>query len=259
MDDSLFCVCDHLTDKDKLSLLSTTNRANKLKNYVFFELKIKITKIKNLFYFDRFTNLISEGEEKLPYHTKSIYFLSNDDENGNYDIPDGCIKLRLGMNFELRHDYYIPPSVKRLTIYDNYHDTKYISSKNIEHISLRIYDYRYLHALDLSPNITSLKLFHELDDDYKNIIPHTVTQLCIDNYTGYNSFGCIPTSITHVKIYGSHLDFNPVLIPPNVTHVLLIDDIYCTEEISDCYYGNIPDSFVEFIIRDKHKRTIKKK
>jgi hypothetical protein len=258
MDDLLLCVCEYLLlDKDKLSILSTTMFANRLKKYVFFKQKVLLSKIQSLFYLDNFLNVISNQETKLPYHAKSIYFPST---TRKCNIPNKTRKLRFGIEFYFDDPYILPLSVKRLTINDGHHNLQNIICPNVNHLTLHIYNYRYLETLNIPSHITSLKLYHEIDKSYKKIIPATVTHLCLENYNGFNVFNSVPVTVTHLKVYQCHLSFYTTTIPTHITHLLLVDDYCAIEEISDHPYENIPASLVEFIIHDqrRNKRIIKK-
>jgi hypothetical protein len=67
---AMFCL--YLRDSDVVSLTSTCSRWYSLRNDVTFHKKVKLTQIMDLWYFDRFTNVVASGEDlKILKHRNS--------------------------------------------------------------------------------------------------------------------------------------------------------------------------------------------
>ena len=92
----ILLICEHLHDIDKVNLLKSNKVINNLKYHIFFNQKILSSKIKNLTFSDRFTNVIIDST--------TIKFLS-----------DNVTHLTFGKLFNQNIKGAIPNSVTHLT------------------------------------------------------------------------------------------------------------------------------------------------
>ena len=95
LEDNIIEIIFHLNDRDKINFLSINASFRKLINNTYFEDKIHYEVIQNLWYINRFRNLIIDDTNSIP---AGITHLTFGDRFFNQDIKD-----------------YIPSSVTHLT------------------------------------------------------------------------------------------------------------------------------------------------
>lgn len=254
MNDIILCICNHLKDIDKLYLLSTKTDFHRLKVYTFFERKVFAWLVRKLFYYDSFLRVVGDGSYEIPKYAKHITF--TDHISGSLLWPSTVKSLRLYSHVKVAGIIILPPNIKRLSLcYDN-HDINDFSLGHVEHITYHYFDRKYIEELNIPAHITSLKLYHYPEKQFKKLIPPTVTRLCLDDWNGFGGYHkIVPDTVTHLKIYVCHLGLELCHIPIGVTHFLLIDDYNSVDQMTDTHLQNIPQKLVEFVILDK-KRNV---
>src|SRR5579872_6499715 len=109
MDDIILYFVDFLDDKHKIYFLSSSKNLHILKTRTHYNKRVIIDKIKNLCYYDMFTN-VEIGEildRKLPNSTTHMKF--NGRDKVNYIYVSVCKPFTMDIK------KFIPSSVKHLT------------------------------------------------------------------------------------------------------------------------------------------------
>jgi hypothetical protein len=109
-----------LTDKNKLNFLSTSSILHLLKSKIFFNNPVWMSRINNIWYFDRFTNIVTDqlsGYPKCITHlTFGIFF----DQDIKDCIPISVTHLTFGWNFNQDITDCIPSSVTHMILPPSY-------------------------------------------------------------------------------------------------------------------------------------------
>jgi hypothetical protein len=214
MDDIYIHICSFLDDLSVLTFLSTNNHSNKLKNKVFYSGGVFINKINRLWYFDRFTNIITKKICRFP---KNITYLTfgHDFNQPLLDIIPSSVTasaIRLGIPSNITHLTFgkrfnqsitgaIPASIIYLTFgYDFNQPILDAIPPNVTASTIR---------LGIPPNVTASAI--------RLGIPPNVTHLTFGDSFDQPILDALPSSITHLT-FGSHFN-QPILdaIPPNAT------------------------------------------
>ncbi len=128
MNDIIISICAFLNDYDKLNLLSITHTTNKLKNQIYFDSKISIKDIKNIWYGDRCRNLWISARQLQNINKSKIpscvlpninhLTLTNYEYDGcdcGYCVPSTHNRLLVYLQ------KYIAPDILYIKIGDNLH------------------------------------------------------------------------------------------------------------------------------------------
>src|SRR5579872_604064 len=116
IDDVIIYIMNFLSDKDKINYLSSSKYLDKIKIVVHYDTLMTTNKIKELPYYDMFTNIFVENtNDKLPKSVNKFAFdcLFNEDIKGY--IPLTVIDLCLGWDFNRSIKDCIPTSIKYLS------------------------------------------------------------------------------------------------------------------------------------------------
>lgn len=254
MNDVILHICDHLSSVDKLRLLSTKTKFHHLKVHVSFALKTFASFVHELFYYDRFERIVSNGKYDIPKYAKHIVFTDQISESSTW--PNTVRSIRLGPHAQIDGIVTLPPNIKRLSLCYESHSINNFTLDHVEHITYHYIDCKYIEELNIPLHITSLKLYHLLQEEFKTLIPTTVTRLCLDDWNGFGEYHkIVPDTVTHFKVYVSHLNLDVYEIPIGVTHFLLVDDYNSADKMTDAHLQHIPEKIVEFVILDK-KRNV---
>lgn len=209
INDIVIIIAKFLNDREKILFLSSSNRLHLLKNKIHYNEVINIMKIKDLTYYDMFTNVcISNLEHKPPKSITHLYF----DWYFNEDIKDflftsimtNLTHIIFSTNFNKSIKGCIPNSVTYLHFGD-----ESIFNQDIE---------------DCIPNaITHLFFGCQFNKNIKACIPNSVTHLVFGPAFNQNIEGCIPNSmkanLTHLFFtFGFNQDIKGC-IPNSVTHL----------------------------------------
>lgn len=231
IDDIIVYVTNFLNDREKILFLSSTNRVHLLKNKVYYNENVYVDKIKDVPYYDMFTN-VSIGDlcHKLPKAIVKITFdrAFNEDING-----------------------YIPNSVTHITFGSFFNrDIKGCIPNTVTHLE-------FGHSFDQDikgciPNsVTHLRFGNKFNQTIKGNIPTSITHLTINLYFNKFEKECIPNSVTDL-IFSSN-NFNQNVrdcIPDSVTHLYF--DRSPRGDIKD-----LPTSIIEVWIPRYYSRNIK--
>ena len=247
MNDIITYICDFLNDTDKISLLSMSTSAHLLKNKVYFNGQILISKITHLWYFDRFTNImvleihffpkfianLTFGDDfNQPIRNsipESVIMSSNPSGSTNMFIPERVTHLTFGDYFNQPIKDSIPESVTHLTfgMYFN-QPIKYSIPKRVTHLT---FGWRFNQPINdiisgsvIRPGITHLTFGWHFDQQIKDCIPTSVTHLTFGGGFNHPIKDSIPESVTHLT-FGYWFD-QPIkdIIPESVTHLILSKD-----------------------------------
>src|SRR6476620_2856327 len=116
--DIIRVICLYLSDKDKIQFLSSKNEFHKLKNTrLLFNDPINKSKIMNLFYYNRFTNILSDQNTiNFPLCITKLTFDKYFNQNIKGVIPSSVTHLTFGRDFNQNIRDAIPSrSVTHLT------------------------------------------------------------------------------------------------------------------------------------------------
>uniref|UniRef100_A0A6C0C7X7 F-box domain-containing protein n=1 Tax=viral metagenome TaxID=1070528 RepID=A0A6C0C7X7_9ZZZZ len=282
-------ICELLTDREKIRLSMVSKYMDRIKYKLTYHEKQKIEKIRNLSYFNNFSNIcVSEKNGVYPIFVKQIF----------YDVYDsGALKN-------------LPSTVTHLTFNYSFNDTLCDIPQTVTHLELGCKFYRY-ETFPTIINVTHLTIYSCIER--RNIfIPSSVKNLKIYNFDGtieknipesvshltlvrkyWMMPECIPTSITHLifddwfgdpvdnltMLFVTHLTFgkgfnHPVdkLIIPNVAHLVFgerfnypIDKLVMPKvthlTFGECFDQSIyelPSSIIKVTISKTYRRTISK-
>ena len=190
MNDIYCYLCTFLTDRDKINFLSSSTTLHGFKSKIFLNDRIFINKITQLWYFDRFTNIITNQLGYIPnisHVTFGNYF--------NQNIKD-CI----------------PASVTHLTFgYYFNQDIKDVSSSipmqlcvTYTHLTFGIYFNQNIKGC-IPASVTHLTFGYYFNQDIKDCIPLSITHLTFGYYFNQDIKDCIPASVTHLT-FGYHFN-----------------------------------------------------
>ena len=155
----IFChICTYLRDIDKLNFLSVSSFMHQLTSRVFFNDQIQIKKIINIWYFDRFTNIITDQLDVYPKCISHLTFGHRFDKNINGCIPPSTTHLTFGSWFDHDIDGCIPPSTTHLTFGSWFdHDIKGCVPPSVTHLTFGSYFNQDIDGC-IPPNVTHLTL-----------------------------------------------------------------------------------------------------
>ncbi len=179
MDDIICFICTILEDYDKLNFLSVSSLTHKLKSKIFFNESISMKKIMNIWYFDRFTNIITNPVDIYPKCILRLEFGYNFNSDIKNCILPNVTHLNFGTYFNQDIKDCIPPSITHLTF--GYYFNQDI--KDCIHLSIKHLNFGYYFNQDIKdnipPNITHLIFGWNFDQDITNCIPPSVTHLTL--------------------------------------------------------------------------------
>ena len=105
-------ISNYLTDKEKIYLTMTSKIMSDYKSKMRYEELVRLSSIKDLSYFDNFTNVkIDDDTIKYPKYAKFIHFLTE-----GIDIPTNVTHLTFDDFFNQPIKDVIPSSVTHLSI-----------------------------------------------------------------------------------------------------------------------------------------------
>ena len=90
----ILLICEHLHDIDKVNLLKSNKVINNLKYYIFFNQKILLSEIKNLIFYNGFTNVIIDSTT-IKFLSDNVIYLTfhNNIHKNSEDIPSTITHL----------------------------------------------------------------------------------------------------------------------------------------------------------------------
>jgi len=196
MDDIVIRISAELEDKDKLALTMMSKRFDKLKHKMLFDKIIHVNKIAQLSYFNNFTRVEIDVENKLlPKKVKCIYFVASSDI-----IPWGVTHLMFAGWFNEPINKPIPESVTHLKFGFNFDQP----------------------IKDIIPNsVTHLTFGFNFDQPIKDIIPNSVTRLTFGYMFNKSIQNGIPSSVTHLKFGYWFRQSLTDYIPSSTTEIIL--------------------------------------
>ena len=200
-------ICKELDDKYKNNFLSITKSMTTLKNYTYINKLTEIHKIYDLYYRDRFTNLIIDINDLLFRYaslTKSGIFnnVKKISITGNYRDYN---KTHTGLPPNITHLYFNVREIK----FDNNH-TQYVNwvkcfLKNCKTWAIACDSQSNLPLNGQGKTITHLTLGQNIDKDHDlNDISESITHLTIDRSTDF---------------FATFFDTKLFSLPPTVTHL----------------------------------------
>src|SRR5579872_1016020 len=159
--DIIIYIVSYLKTKKKIKFLSLSRDLHALKDKIYYEDMIDIDKIHNLWYFDKFTNVL-------------IY-----DTNITYKFPMFVTHIIFGPYYNKNVKGLIPNSVTHLTFGEHFNQP----------------------INDCIPNsVTRLSFSFNFNQSIDNCIPNSVTHLTFGPHYDQSIKDCIPTSVTHLTI-----------------------------------------------------------
>ena len=168
-------------DKDRCHLMITCKEM--LKCSIYFDKEIHIDKIRKLYFFNKFTNILVDELVTLSLSVTHLTFSHKFNQNINDCIPSSVTHLTLGYRFAQSIEK-ISSSVTHLTIHSYEIFKKCINghiSSSITHIFFKMYHWYTFDLLKGSQ---------------------------------------VPTSITHIYLYSFNDYYDPGLIKMNITNDL---------------------------------------
>lgn len=195
-DDIIVYICTFLRNYDKIQFLSTCSYFHTLKNKVCFDGKrwrswsivnpIPVSKIKDLWYFDRFTHVEVDCDIlKIPQCATNLLLNTGKISHANYFYSNiRCLTIN-GTRSYFGYDYsphnLIPSTVTKLV---------WINPLGDDYLRNRI-----------PPNVTSLTIrsYHNLITNF--CLPDTIIDLLIENYTTSHIRFTIEPSIKNTLVH----------------------------------------------------------
>ena len=177
--DIIRIICLYLSIKDKINFLSSKNEFHKLKNIIFFNDQICQSKIINLFYYNQFTNILTNNTINYPHSMIKLTF-TNKFNQGIKGIPLRVTHLTFGWYFNQDIKGAIPSNVTHLHF-------DYCFNQDIKG------------AIPLS--VTHLTFGQNFNQDIKDAIPSSIKYLVlINNKFDKDLKGAIPSGI-HLTLH----------------------------------------------------------
>ena len=115
MNDIYCYICSFLRDLDKLNFLSVSSDMHILKSKIFFNDYVHINNIFDIWYFDRFTHIITDRLVKYPKCLTHLTFGDDFNQDIKDCIPISVTHLTFGYYFNQNIKDCIPISVTHLT------------------------------------------------------------------------------------------------------------------------------------------------
>lgn len=178
-DDILYLICDELTNRQKISLSSTSKNMNRLKYKFIYHEQTNIHSIYRLPYFDNFKHIKmgttgyiccrKYGNNKLPAFVTHLEF--NNQFNSSIDglIPSSVTHLTFGWNFNQKIINNIPASVTHLTFGYRFNQSiENILPLSITHLAFDVTVHRRINATTVG---------HQYQYHLKTHVPESVTHL----------------------------------------------------------------------------------
>lgn len=227
-------ICSMLSDADKLMLLSVDKCMCLIKKLVWFDSKVDVDKIKNLFYKEQFTHIIlAESNINL--------FIKSDDADGYFGNnmlnlpnvkkitfkmqPNSYILDNMVDNIPqtITHIYNLPEMYGGCDIFEK---IKYVELNDSYTININLITTRIkfklnttkkslgLYTLYTDDNIIYLKTSVTIDQSF--FIPNNITHLHLSDVFNYPII--LPDSIINIT-FGENFDQN-ILLPKNIQQVI---------------------------------------
>lgn len=185
IEDILLIITVYLNNEEKINFLSSSRDLHNLKNKIYYEDIINVKNIYELWYFDRFKNIIIDNlEYKLPKSLNQLTFCETFNNNIKEYIPDSVSHLTFGNDFNQDIQDCIPNSITHLTF-------GHCFNKNINGC--------------IPSSVTQLTFGACFDRNIKGCIPNSVTHLIFGDCFNKNISNCIPPSVTHLTL-GTHFE-----------------------------------------------------
>jgi hypothetical protein len=180
-EDVILLILEYSESKDKLNFISTCQYFNTFKFKVQFNDPITNSNIKDLLYYDRFTNIILDCFKKLPASITHLTF----EDNFNQEIKDYILQsdlhnlthLTFGHHFNKEIKDRIPLSVTHLTF-------GFCFNQEIKDC--------------ITDSVTHLTFGTCFNQEIKDCLPDSVTHLTFALEFNKEIKGCIPRSVTHL-------------------------------------------------------------
>src|SRR5579872_2704116 len=119
INDIIIKITTFLRTCDKVMFLSISKDLHFLKDKIYYDKKIRLRKICNLWYYDNFTNIIvgnTSYKYKLPKSVNHLTFYWEFNKDVKGYIPNSITHLTLGDNFNRDIKGCIPNSVTHLNL-----------------------------------------------------------------------------------------------------------------------------------------------
>ena len=164
--DNFLTILSYINDKDKMNFLSTKKDFCKLKDSIYYKSKINYEKVKNLWYANKFTNLILDEKIILKGVTRLTFgFKFNQDIK--YCISSLVTHLTFGYKFNQNIKDCIPQSVTHLTFgYKFNQDIKDCIPQSVTHLTFGCW-----FDQDIKDCIPPSVMFLNLDNNYSKEVP----------------------------------------------------------------------------------------
>ena len=169
-------ILNSLPDRDKIQYLSIRRHYNSYKDKIIYYEAVSISKIKYLWYFDCFENIILDECIKIYnianpwYHCKFIDVSIVNKTMVNVMIP---MNMSMGDFKKIQ----LPKNIKKLCV---------LKSDNVQNF--------------IPTTVTHLTI--DFDQDIRNCIPKNVTHLTLGIHFNKDITNCIPKKVTHLTFGG---------------------------------------------------------
>src|SRR5579872_7065492 len=162
-DDIIIYIVDFLAVHDKIKFLSLSQNLHSLKDKIYYKDEIDIKKIHQLWYFDKFTNIIVD--------------------NFAYILPKSINRLKLNCPFNINIKGKLPNSITHLVL------TGWLDQ-----------DIKDMIPNFGTTNLTHLTFGPLFNKSIKGCLPNSITHLYFHPLSLFNQNikDCIPNSVTHI-------------------------------------------------------------
>lgn len=181
IDDIICYICENLKDYEKMYFFSTCKDIHKNRLNILFTDIIHIKRIRQLPYFNKFTNVIASNKVAYPYNIVKLTIFVN---NPIKSIPKTITNLTLCGNFDKYLTELLPNSITHLT-----------------------FGHRFNRPIAgmIPLSVTHLTFGMNFNQPIQNCIPDHVTHLTFGIDFNQPIDNCIPRCVIHL-IFGMHFN-----------------------------------------------------
>lgn len=218
--DTILCICDYLSDKDKLRFLSTSKYFETTRHVVTFTTQVCIRNIINLLQFDQFSDIIASSVNVIfPRCIKRLTFGYFFEGPINNKIPGTVTHLTFGWTFNSSVRDQIPRSVTHLkfgTCFDS--SVRDSIPQSVTHLA---FGWIFNQPIDdsIPDSVTHLTFGTNFNQSIKGNIPNSVIYIVFgDNFN--HPIDDLPKSVVRLQ-FGHGFTQSINSLPETVESVVL--------------------------------------